>query len=163
MVRNTCAPTMLEAGVKRNVIPSTATVQLSGRPLPGVDQASFVQEVRDLLAAAGPAAGRVEFELGRFRTGIEYDHRTPLFDAMADALRNHDPKAVLVPYMQTGGTDACHLTGIDMTIYGFVPMRYEPGMDFFQLCHGHDERVSVENVHFAVAVTEDVVRSLNGL
>ena len=162
MVRNTCAPTILEAGLKRNVIPSNATVQLSGRPLPGVDEASFLQEVRDLLAANG-GLGAVELELHRFRTGVEYDHRTPLFGAMADALRIRDPDAILVPYMQTGGTDAHLLAGYDMVIYGFLPMRHEPGMDFFQLCHGHDERVSVENVHFAVAVIGDAVRSLNGL
>ncbi len=162
MVRNTCAPTILEAGLKRNVIPSNATVQLSGRPLPGVDEASFLQEVRDLMAANG-GLGDVELELHRFRTGIEYDHRTPLFGAMADALRIRDPDAILVPYMQTGGTDAHLLAGYDMVIYGFLPMRHEPGMDFFQLCHGHDERVSVENVHFAVAVIGDAVGSLNGL
>ena len=34
MVRNTCAPTILQAGLKRNVIPSAAVAQLSGRPLP---------------------------------------------------------------------------------------------------------------------------------
>ena len=161
MVRNTCAPTILEAGVKRNVIPSSATVQLSGRPLPGVDEAAFMREVRDLLVSGGVAAG-VELELSHFRTGVEFDHRTPLFDAMAGAIRARDPEAVLVPYMQTGGTDARMLVEMDMAIYGFVPMRYEQGMDFFQLCHGHDERVSEENVHFAVAVTGDVVRILNG-
>ena len=61
---------------------------------------------------------------------------------MAGAIRARDPEAVLVPYMQTGGTDARMLVEMDMAIYGFVPMRYEQGMDFFQLCHGHDERVS---------------------
>jgi acetylornithine deacetylase/succinyl-diaminopimelate desuccinylase-like protein len=42
-------------------------------------------------------------------------------------------------------------------------MRYEPGMDFFELCHGHDERVSVNNVGFAVRVLYDVVCRMNEL
>ena len=48
MLRNTCAPTLLEAGMKRNVIPSEAAVRLSGRPLPGVTEEEFAAEVRDL-------------------------------------------------------------------------------------------------------------------
>jgi acetylornithine deacetylase/succinyl-diaminopimelate desuccinylase-like protein len=82
---------------------------------------------------------------------------------MAQALSRREHGAVLVPYMQTGGTDARFLRDMDTTVYGFVPMRHEPGMDFFDLCHGHDERVSVDNVHFAVDVIFEVVRSLNGL
>ena len=42
-------------------------------------------------------------------------------------------------------------------------MRYEEGEEFFELCHGHDERVSVANVQFGVQVLFDVVSRLNGL
>ena len=67
---------------------------------------------------------------------------------------------MLAPFMQTGGTDARFLTDLDITVYGFVPMRHEPGCDFYELCHGHDERVSVANVGFAVDVTFDLVAQL---
>ena len=66
-----------------------------------------------------------------------------------------------MPYMQTGGTDARFLKDRDMTIYGFLPMRYEPGLDYFDLCHGHDERVSLTNVRFGVQVLFDAVCRLN--
>jgi di/tripeptidase len=42
-------------------------------------------------------------------------------------------------------------------------MRYEEGLDFFELCHGHDERVSVENVGFAVQLIFDIACKLNGV
>ena len=155
MLRNTCAPTMLEAGLKRNVIPSEATVRLSGRPLPGVTEAQFLGQVRALVGED------VDIQLGTFRPGVAFDHQTPLFAAMQEALMGHEPDAVLAPYMQTGGTDARFLTDLDISVYGFVPMRHEPGCDFFDLCHGHDERVSVDNVGFAVDVTFDTVRLLN--
>jgi acetylornithine deacetylase/succinyl-diaminopimelate desuccinylase-like protein len=155
MLRSTCAPTMLEAGLKRNVIPSEATARLSGRPLPGVSEAELVAEVRQL------AGDGVDLRLGTFRPGVAFDHETPLFAAMAQALAAHEPGAVLAPYMQTGGTDARFLTDLDITVYGFVPMRHEAGCDFFELCHGHDERVSVANVRFAVDVTFDAIQILN--
>jgi len=158
MLRNTCAPTMLEAGIKRNVIPSEATVRLSGRPLPGTTEPDFMKEVSGLL---GTAAEHIDVRVARFRPGVAFNHETPLLTAMLSALQNHEPGAVLAPYMQTGGTDARYLTDLDITIYGFVPMRHEAGCDFFDLCHGHDERVSLANIAFAVDVTFDVVQLLN--
>lgn len=156
MVRNTCAPTVLEAGLKRNVIPSEARAQLSGRPLPGVDEAAFEAEVKGLMGHSG----RLDLTES-FRPGVAFEHNTPLFDAIVGAMQAVDANSVVVPYMQTGGTDARFLADLDMHVYGFVPMRYEAGLDFFELCHGHDERVSTDNVSFAVQVLFDVVRRLN--
>ncbi|MFT5089367.1 MAG: acetylornithine deacetylase/succinyl-diaminopimelate desuccinylase-like protein [Planctomycetota bacterium] len=157
MVRNTCAPTIVEAGLKRNVIPSQARAQLSGRPLPAVGESEFVAEV-EALAGAG-----VEYAMGDFRSGVEFDHDTPLFAALENALRRFEPESVAVPYMQTGGTDARFLIDSGMIVYGFVPMRYEEGLDFFDLCHGHDERVSEANVAFGLQVLFDAIARLNGI
>ncbi|MFT5365982.1 MAG: acetylornithine deacetylase/succinyl-diaminopimelate desuccinylase-like protein [Candidatus Latescibacterota bacterium] len=156
MVRNTCAPTVLEAGLKRNVIPSEARAQLSGRPVPGVEQQDFEREVKALVSDG------VNLDLTEpFRQGVAFAHESPLFDAIDLAMKQVDANSVVVPYMQTGGTDARFLCDLDMHVYGFVPMRYEAGLDFFDLCHGHDERVSTDNVTFAVQVLFDVVRRLN--
>ncbi|MBK35655.1 MAG: hypothetical protein CME26_09035 [Gemmatimonadetes bacterium] len=158
MLRNTCAPTMLSAGLKRNVIPSDARAALSGRPLPGVTEEEFISEVRALVGDA------VEIELtGEFHPGVEFDHETPLYDFIAASTRKYEPDAIVVPYMQTGGTDARFLKHLDIAIHGYIPMRYEAGMDFFELCHGHDERVSTTNVTFAVQILYDLVLRLNGL
>ncbi len=157
MLRNTCAPTVMASGLKRNVIPSRAEVQLSGRPLPGVSEGVFLAEVEAL------AGSQVAYEMHSFRPGVEFDHETPLFHALDAALRSFDAQGVAVPYMQTGGTDARFLVDLDMVVYGFVPMRWEPGLEFFELCHGHDERVSEANVLFGVQVLSDAVARLNGL
>jgi acetylornithine deacetylase/succinyl-diaminopimelate desuccinylase-like protein len=158
MVRNTCAPTILEAGVKRNVIPSEAVARLSGRPLPGADETGFVREVR-ALAGEGVA---LEME-SAFRPGTEFDHQTHLLDAIQASIGRFDPEGVVVPYMQTGGTDARFLRDREIHVYGFIPMRHEEGEAYFELCHGHDERVSVANVRFGVQVLFDVVCRLNGI
>ena len=152
MLRNTCAPTLLNAGLKRNVIPSEARVGLSGRPLPGAAEASFLAEVR---AAVGEG---VDIELTEpFRGGVQFDHETELFDILSESTRRFAPGATVVPYMQTGGTDARFLRDLDIHVYGYIPMRPEPGPGFFELCHGHDEKVSVANVHFAVQILFDAV------
>ena len=94
---------------------------------------------------------------------MEYDHQTTFFAAIADSVKRFDPAGTAVPYMQTGGTDARFLADRDIAVYGFVPMRYEEGLDFFELCHGHDERVSVENVGFGIQLVFDIACKLNGV
>jgi acetylornithine deacetylase/succinyl-diaminopimelate desuccinylase-like protein len=81
---------------------------------------------------------------------------------LAEATRQFDPDATVVPYMQTGGTDARFLSDLDIHVYGYIPMRHEPGPGFFELCHGHDERVSVANVKFAVQVLFEAVEKMAG-
>ena len=157
MVRNTCAPTLLKAGVKRNVIPSTATAMLSGRTLPGVTEEEFISEVRGLVG------DEVEFRLDSFASGREEPHETPLFEALVAGMAKYDPDGIVVPYMVTGGTDVRWLEAFDAKIYGFIPLRYEEGMDFFDLCHGHDERVSTANVELGVQVLFDAVCRLNDI
>jgi acetylornithine deacetylase/succinyl-diaminopimelate desuccinylase-like protein len=157
MLRDTCAPTMLEAGTKRNVIPSEAVVRLSGRPLPGVGEDEFVAGVE---ALAGPT---VKSRLHSFRPGVSFPHQTPLFAALQEALERVEPGAAMVPYLQTGGTDARFLAGSGAAVYGFIPMRHEPIPGFFELCHGHDERVSLANLRFAVQVLFEAVKILNGI
>ncbi len=158
MLRNTCAPTMLSAGLKRNVIPTDARAALSGRPLPGETEERFVEQVRALVGEG------VDIEMeGAFNPAVEFDHETPLFDIIAASTHVYEPDAVVVPFMQTGGTDARHLVDFDLTVYGYIPMRYEKGMDFYELCHGHDERVSTSNVTFAVQILYDLVLRLNDL
>ncbi len=157
MLRNTCAPTLVNAGTKRNVIPSEARAGLSGRPLPGVTEASFLAEVRELVGTG------VDVDLVEpFREGVQFDHETELFGVLAEATRQFDPDATMVPYMQTGGTDSRFLDDLDIHVYGYIPMRHEPGPNFFELCHGHDERVSVANVEFAVQVLFEAMRRMAG-
>lgn len=158
MVRDTCAPTLLESGLKRNVIPSEARAGLSGRPLPGTTEEEFLAEVREVVG------NEVELDLtDEFSTGVEFSHKTPLFCALTEAMQAFEPDATVVPFMQTGGTDARFLRDFDLHIYGFIPMRHEPGPGFFELCHGHDERVSVDNVTFALQVLFEATRNLNEL
>jgi acetylornithine deacetylase/succinyl-diaminopimelate desuccinylase-like protein len=154
MLRNTAAPTVLMAGTKRNVIPSEARAQLSGRPLPGQTRESFLAELRAVVG------GEVDLDVEGFAPGLEAE-LDPAFEAAAlGALRRHDPDARMLPVLMTGGTDAKRIVDLGAKVYGFVPMPHEPGADYMSLCHGHDERVSTRAIGFGVAVTLDLLQEL---
>ncbi|WP_232663397.1 M20/M25/M40 family metallo-hydrolase [Pseudonocardia sp. TRM90224] len=151
-VRDTANPTMLSAGYKANVIPSSAEAVVDCRVLPGREEA-FLREVDELL---GPDVTR---EWISNLPALEMPFEGPLTDAMAAALREEDPGAVTVPYMLSGGTDAKAFSDLGMICYGFAPLRLPPDLDFASLFHGIDERVPVDALKFGARVLARFLRS----
>jgi acetylornithine deacetylase/succinyl-diaminopimelate desuccinylase-like protein len=151
-IRDTANPTMLSAGYKANVIPSSAEAVLDCRVLPGREDA-FLREVDELL---GPDVGR---EWITHLPAIETPFGGPLTDAMAAALRTEDPGAATVPYMLSGGTDAKSFADLGMNCYGFAPLRLPPDLDFASLFHGIDERVPIDALKFGCRVLDTFLRS----
>ena len=151
-IRDTANPTMLSAGYKANVIPSTAEAVVDCRVVPGREEA-FLREVDALL---GPDVTR---EWVTNLPPVETPFGGPLTDAMAAALRAEDPGARTVPYMLSGGTDAKSFHELGMRCFGFAPLRLPPDLDFAALFHGIDERVPVDALRFGVRVLDRFLRS----
>ncbi|WP_328609845.1 M20/M25/M40 family metallo-hydrolase [Amycolatopsis sp. NBC_00345] len=151
-VRNSTTPTMLSAGYKVNVIPSTATAQVDVRVLPGTEDELFA-ELDGLL---GPGVTR---EFVAHQPPVQAPVDSPWFDAMAAALRAEDPAAVVVPYCMGGGTDAKAFTKLGMACYGFAPLWLPPGFPYRAMAHGVDERVPVEGLRFGTRVLKRFLES----
>jgi acetylornithine deacetylase/succinyl-diaminopimelate desuccinylase-like protein len=143
-LRNTVNPTMLEAGYKRNVVPSTAIGQFDGRVLPGCEE-EFVRDVKRLV---GPG---IEIEWTRGWT-IEAPPDAELVASMRSAIEAEDPDASVIPFMLPGGTDNKLMAKIGINGYGFVPMRVPPDFDNWGMFHAVDERVPVESLRFGARV-----------
>ncbi|MEJ5081329.1 M20/M25/M40 family metallo-hydrolase [Ochrobactrum sp. MYb379] len=143
-LRNTANPTMLNAGYKRNVIPSSAEAVIDGRVLPGAQDA-FVKEVESLV---GPDID-IEWTFG---WTIESPVDTPLMEKMAAAIKAEDPEGTVIPYLLPGGTDNKLLSKIGINGYGFVPMKVPADFDVWGLFHAVDERVPVDALQFGARV-----------
>jgi len=147
-VRNSTRPTVLKAGYKVNVIPSTAIAEVDTRTLPGTE-AELLSIVDSLL---GPG---VEREFVARMPAIQAPVDSPWFDAMAAAIRSQDPDAVVVPYCMGGGTDAKAFARLGIPGYGFAPLWLPEGFDYRAMAHGVDERVPVEGLRFGVRVLDE--------
>ena len=67
--------------------------------------------------------------------------------------------AGLVPFLTTGASDARFAEPLGVQVYGFGPMRYEPGAAPSDLAHAHDERISLANLELGLrALYETVIR-----
>ena len=150
-LRDTANPTMLDAGYKTNVIPSSAEAVVDCRVLPG-RQAAFEREVDELI---GPDVIREwVVNLPPVETTFDGD----LVAAMDDAIRREDPGARTVPYMLAGGTDAKAFSQLGMRCFGFSPLRLPPDLDFAALFHGIDERVPIDGLTFGTRVLDRFLR-----
>ncbi len=151
MQRNTATPTVLRAGSSSNVIPSVAEADIDGRILPGQTPDDLIREVRKVLGDS------VEIELLKSSQPYEIDYRTPIFDAMKSVISEFVPESMVVPMMVTGTTDGRFLAPIDVKVYGFSPYIQEPDLPVLELVHGDNERISLSNLRFGVAVLWELI------
>ncbi|MFD6417658.1 M20/M25/M40 family metallo-hydrolase [Streptomyces sp. NPDC060194] len=148
-LRNSAAPTMLDAGYKVNVIPGQASAHVDGRFLPGYED-EFHAEVDRIL---GPRVTRDASRSHRDKA-LETTFDGKLVEAMQLALRAEDPIARAIPYMLSGGTDAKHFADLGIRCFGFAPLQLPPELDFAGMFHGVDERVPVDGLKFGVRVLD---------
>ena len=140
LLTNTVTPSVLRAGTQTNVIPSHAVAELDCRPLPGQ---TLDDVTREILAVTGPG---VDLEPFALTPPLEFSSDTPLFAAMQRALQRMDPRGIVVPYFDTGASDAAEYQRAGIIVYGFTPGIVPPDYPLLALYHAHDERLPVQAI-----------------
>jgi acetylornithine deacetylase/succinyl-diaminopimelate desuccinylase-like protein len=153
LMHDTIAPTMLIAGMKVNVIPSTAEAGVDCRLLPDTDADAFLKHFRETL---GP---KFEIDL------IQRPDPSPTsptsgeaWDAMKQVIADDFVDAIIAPNMTTGGTDSRFLRVKGIPAYGFVPVIL-PDSEAVRI-HGVDERLSIDNLNRGIRATYDLTTKL---
>jgi acetylornithine deacetylase/succinyl-diaminopimelate desuccinylase-like protein len=160
LLRDTISPNIIHAGVKYNVIPGEAIVELDCRVLPGTTEEDMAATVS---ARLGPEMSAwCDIDLVIFGEPVEAPAEGPLWDGMTATLRDHDPDGVPLPVMVPFATDAKHTARLGIPTYGFSPLRLDPDERFLERFHGVDERVGVDALRWGLPVLYDVVRRFCG-
>ncbi|WP_431161869.1 M20 family peptidase [Flagellimonas beolgyonensis] len=148
----TTAPTIVEGGVKDNVIPTVGKATINFRILPGETVASVKEHVQETVG------DKIKVELAGFTTdpspvsGIESE----AFKNLELTIRSVFPEAVVVPGLIGGGTDARYFYDVADDVYRFYPIRLEP--DSFTRFHGIDEKISKENYREMVEFAYQLIK-----
>ncbi len=160
LLRDTISPDVVHAGIKYNVIPGDAVVEIDCRVLPGTTEPDIRAQVIERL---GPdLAAACQIDLIVYGAPVEAPAEGPLFDLLVSAIRDHDPDAIPLPVMAPFATDAKHTDPLGTPTYGFSPLRLDPEERFLERFHGIDERVSVDALRWGLPVLYDVVRGFCG-
>lgn len=154
-IRMTIAPTVIQGGVKENVIPSECEAIFDCRILPGQTCTEAMEEIRGLLDAD---IGELEFEIIQAVNGSESPANTPLYEDIMYVLKEFEPDCSVVPILLTGGTDSQFLRKLGSVCYGFQPLRADiPYGEILRTKHGVDERISLKNLVFGTSVLYNIV------
>ena len=160
LLRDTVSPDIIWAGVKYNVIPGEATIELDCRLLPGTTEEAMRATV---LERIGPElAAACDVDLVIHAPPVDAPTSGALWDIMTTTVRDHDPDAIPVPFMVPFATDAKHTAVLDTPTYGFSPLRFNPGEHFLERFHAVDERVGIDALRWGLPVLYDVVRRFCG-
>lgn len=157
MLGVTMIPTMIQGGIKENVVPYECKLTVDCRVPPGYSKESVNRMIRGIFHD-------LEYEL-RFLQESEptvSPINTSLYNAIEESLLNHVPGARLEPSTKTGGTDSRYFRRLGIPAYGFQPLMVEGNYyDWSRMAHGDNERISIENLLFCYKVLKQVVELLS--
>ena len=154
LLRDTISPGVVHAGIKYNIIPGEAVIEIDCRTLPGTTEGDMREEV---LARLGDLAPRCDVEHVIGAPPVEWPASGALYELLCDTIRAHDPDGVPVPVLAPFATDAKWTVLLGTPTYGFSPLRNEPGERFLERFHGQDERVGLDALRWGLPVLYDVV------
>lgn len=155
-LRDTMALTLLSAGQKDNVIPAEATATFDVRLLPDTNADDFLAHVKRVIGELPVTAELVQAPLPALEASSTDD---PLYHAIEDAMRAHEPGAVVSPWLCVGATDSRFFVPRGVKSFGFDSVFLSKAQ--LDGIHGHDEHLDVAELEKGIVVyTEALERFL---
>jgi len=135
-VRTTTSPTIFEAGIKDNVIPTAARAVINFRIIPGETKEDVIAHVNKVVNDE-----RVNVEI--LNEAFDPSPVSPVdnsqYESIDRSIKQIFPNIRSTPNLVLGATDSRHFTILTDNIYRFSPFKVSPkNMSCF---HGIDERV----------------------
>src|ERR1700691_5365026 len=153
MLRDRVTPTMLQAGIRANVVPSKDHGVLNIRLLPGNMVTPLLGKLTQLV---NDPQVRLEPQAGAGETAPSSSLETDLYATIKKVTAQEFRRAPVVPYMSTPLTDSALVRMRTVQAYGFDPFPLTEE-DVMRM-HADDERIPVESfrkgVQFLYAVVD---------
>ena len=136
--RTSVVPTVIDAGFRRNVIPSEASAILDIRMLPDENIEAFYEQLAAVIDDS-----RVEIVPERiYRPAAPAsDIDNEMFRVLENVALRMYPEATVLPIMQTGATDMAQVRAKGIQAYGIGPARSIEEINSGFGAHGDNERV----------------------
>jgi carboxypeptidase PM20D1 len=158
LIRTTAAATMVDGGVKPNVLPQSATALVNFRIMPGDTLDDVLGHVRRVV----PDDVDVGLAPSSFAADPPplADPESPQFDLVASIVAEHFEIGAIAPWILTGATDSRHFVGIADQVLRFVPVT--ASADDFSRFHGTGERVRVSDADAVVGFYRALLQRAGG-
>ncbi len=141
VLRTSVVPTVMDAGFRKNVIPSEASAILDIRMLPDEDVDAFYQKLADVID--DPRVTIVPEPIYRpAASPSPIDNE--MFQTLETVAKRMYPETTVLPTMSTGATDMAQVRSMGVAAYGIGPVRTIEEINSGRGAHGDDERISEE-------------------
>jgi len=139
VIRTTTAITIMEGGIKDNVLPATARAVVNFRLLPGVTIEQVIERVHETIND-----DRIEINITGHPNESPPMARVdvPAYGELHTAIRLAFSDVIVAPSMMLGGSDTHHYAGVASNRYGFLPVALSEAD--LERIHGPDERIGVD-------------------
>lgn len=157
MIRTTLAPTIINGGVKENILPTKAYALVNFRLLPGDSIADVIRYAKKIVN--DPNIDIIEHsDIGTEASPVsDVDSKEHL--AIQTSIQQVFPGTRVTPGLEMGGTDSKHYLDITDNSYRFSPIVFGPGD--VERVHGTDERIGVEDYVRMVQFYGQVIRNVD--
>ena len=155
--RTTFSPNMARSGVKLNVIPDSAEIDIDIRTIAGDDREGVRKMLRD---AIGEELWKdIEIVAEGDNPASESPLRSPLWDTLTKVSRKLVPGSETVPFLIVGATDARFFRRRGVVAYGYGLLSDRiPFREFAKLFHGNNERVDQDSLRLTTELWEQTAR-----
>ena len=158
--RTTFSPNMARAGVKLNVIPDSAEIDIDIRTLAGDDGEKVHNMLRE---AVGDLWAEVEIVEEGANPASESPLRSPLWDTLTKVTQKLVPGSETIPFLIVGATDARYFRRKGVTAYGYGLMSDRISFrEFATMFHGNNERIDQESLRLQAELWERTAREFLG-
>jgi acetylornithine deacetylase/succinyl-diaminopimelate desuccinylase-like protein len=154
MMRDTISPTMLQAGIRVNVIPPEARGAMNIRLLPGNQIEPLLGKLRKLI---NDPQVKLEMQVSDQETAPSAPVESELMTSINRVTPQVFPGAVAFPGMDTFATDSARLRLRSVVAYGLLPFPLTTEDEWRM--HSEDERIPVasfqKGIEFLSAIVND--------
>ncbi len=154
VLRNGISPTIVQGGIRSNVIPSEVSATLNVRTLPGESLDATVARLE--RAVNDPLVRFTVTSRGKDSPAMSAENE--FYAAVERAARRVDPTITVVPYLSTGATDSADLRRAGYKAYGLLPFPLE--MPDEERMHGNDERLPLTAFAFGIRFVTGIAEAL---
>lgn len=149
MLRTTAVTTILQAGIKDNVVPTIATAVANFRLLPGDSALAVIQKVKDIIAD-----DRVQIKV---KDGVWSEASSAPtadgvgFQKISRIVRQTYQDVIASPFLLIGATDSRYFGKVSDNIVKFSPVIDPVGF------HTYDEQVSIDSYRHSIWFFEQLM------
>lgn len=152
LIRTTIAPTILQAGVKDNVIPAIATATINFRLLPGTSIDAVFRHVKE--AIQDDRVQLIKQNAFAEEASAVTSTQSNGFKQLEKAIIENYPGTVIAPFLSVGATDSRQMANISTCILRFAPVTDPKGF------HGINENIKVQDYKKAIGFYYRLMKEL---